>query len=57
MSECFKTVLSLSLSGALLILVLLLIKPLVRDRLSKRWQYYIWLVVLARLLLPFAPEG
>ena len=23
---------------------------------SKAWQYYIWLAVIARLLLPFAPE-
>lgn len=56
MNEILKIVLSLSLSGALLILVLLLCKPLFRDRISKRWQYYIWLVVIARLLLPFTPE-
>lgn len=56
MNELLKIVLSLSLSGALLILVLLLCKPLFRDRISKRWQYYIWLVVIARLLLPFTPE-
>lgn len=56
MNELLKTILSLSLSGALLILVLFLCRPLVKDRSSKRWQYYIWLVVVARLLLPFAPE-
>lgn len=56
MNELLKMILSLSLSGALLIFVLLLCKPLVKDKLSKRWQYYIWLVVVARLLLPFAPE-
>ncbi|HBG5344289.1 TPA: hypothetical protein KQG29_001656 [Clostridioides difficile] len=56
MNELLKIVLSLSLSGALLILVLLLCKPLVKDKLSKRWQYYIWLIVVVRLLLPFAPE-
>lgn len=56
MNELLKIILSLSLSGALLILVLLLCKPLVKDKFSKRWQYYIWLIVVARLLLPFAPE-
>lgn len=56
MNELLKMILSLSLSGALLILVLLLCKPLVKDKLSKGWQYYIWLIVVARLLLPFAPE-
>lgn len=56
MNEILKIVLSLSLSGSLLILVLLLCKPLFRARISKRWQYYIWLVIIARLLLPFTPE-
>lgn len=56
MNEILKIVLSLSFSGSLLILVLLLCKPLFRNRISKRWQYYIWLVIIARLLLPFAPE-
>ena len=56
MNEILKIVLSLSLSGSLLILGLLLFKPLFRNRISKRWQYYIWLVVIARLLLPFTPE-
>lgn len=56
MNEILKIVLSLSLSGSLLILVLLLCKPLFRNRINKCWQYYIWLVVIARLLLPFTPE-
>lgn len=56
MNEIMKAVLSLSLSGSLLILLLFLLRPLFKEWLSKRWQYYIWLVVVARLLLPFAPE-
>lgn len=56
MNELFKTVLSLSVSGGLLILLLLACRPLWRRRASTRWQYYIWLVVLLRLLLPFTPE-
>ena len=23
---------------------------------SKQWQYYLWLIVIARLLLPFSPK-
>ena len=52
MSELLKWILSLSLSGAVLILLLMLLRPLVRERVSRRWQYYIWLLVIARLLLP-----
>lgn len=57
MSEVLKTAASLSVSGSLLILVLLLCGPLWRDRLSRRWQYYIWLAVIARLLLPLSPDA
>lgn len=56
MNELLKIILSLSLSGTILILLLLLFRPLYRNRLSKRWQYYIWLLVIVRLLLPLTPE-
>lgn len=56
MRDVLKMIASLSFSGSLLILALLLLKPLYKYRLSKRWQYYIWLVVIARLLLPFTLE-
>lgn len=56
MNEWLITFLSLSVAGTLLILVLFLLKPIYKNRLSHRWQYYIWLIVIARLLIPFAPE-
>lgn len=55
MFEIFQVIVSLSLSGGLLILLLFLLRPLLRDRFSKRWQYYIWLLVILRLLLPMGP--
>lgn len=48
--------LSMSFSGSLLILGLLFGKPLYQNRTGRRWQYYVWLIVIARLLLPFSPE-
>lgn len=56
MNELLITFLSLSVAGTLLILVLLLFKPIYKTRLSHRWKYYIWLIVIARLLIPFVPE-
>ena len=56
MSEFMKTLLSLSLSGTLIFLLLKLLKPLYRRNFSKRWQYYVWLVVALRFLIPFSPE-
>ncbi|MDE7324948.1 MAG: M56 family metallopeptidase [Lachnospiraceae bacterium] len=56
MNDVLKIILSLSLSGSLLILALLLGKRFLRDKLSRQWQYYIWLIVILRLLLPFSPK-
>lgn len=53
MDVFIKMLLSLSLSGTLLIIILFLSRPLYKNRLSQKWQYYIWLLVIARLLLPF----
>ena len=56
MSEFMKILLSLSVSGALLLLLILGLKPLYKNKFSKRWQYYIWIVVALRFLLPFTPD-
>ncbi len=56
MNVIFKIFFSLSVSGSILALVLFLIKPLIKNRLSKRCQYYIWLIIILRFLIPFTPE-
>ena len=57
MNDILKTVLSLSLSGSLLMVTIFLMKSMLKNRVSRRWQYYVWLIVIARLLLPFGPEA
>lgn len=56
MNELLKMVLSLSLSGTMLIIMLFIFKPLFREKMSHRWQYYVWLIIVVRLLIPFTPE-
>lgn len=56
MNAVLKIFLSMSFSGGLLILTLLLGKRFLKDKISRQWQYYIWLLVILRLLLPFGPE-
>ena len=56
MNEFIKILLSLSVSGTLLLLLILGLKPLYKNKFSKRWQYYIWIVVALRFLLPFTPD-
>ena len=57
MNILFQTILSMSVSGALLIAGVLVINRLLKTKCSRRWQYYIWLLVIVRLLLPFGPEA
>ncbi len=56
MNEFIKILLSLSVSGALLLVLILVLKPLYKNRFSKHWQYYIWIVVALRFLLPFTSD-
>ena len=42
----------MSISGSIIAAFLFALKPLVRDRLPKTAQYYMWLVIVAALLLP-----
>lgn len=52
MSRFFLNILSLSLSAALTGMVILLLRPLTGKIFSGKWNYYIWFLVIIRLLLP-----
>ncbi len=56
MNEFMKVLLSLSVSGTLLLLLTLGLKSLYKNQIGKRWQYYIWIIVVLRFLLPFTPD-
>jgi bla regulator protein BlaR1 len=46
-----------TLQGSLLVCLILLVKVILRDRLPARWHYCLWLVLLIRLALPWAPPS
>lgn len=52
----FFIVLSLSLSGILVGAMLFALKPIISHRFSRKWQYYIWLILIIRLLVPVTIE-
>lgn len=54
MNEIMKILLSLSVSGTLLLLLILGFKMLCKNKFSRRWQYYIWLIVALRFLFPIS---
>lgn len=49
----FKAILVTSLIGTALTLLLTVIKPITRRFFSSRWNYYVWLVVLIAMIIPF----
>ena len=56
MNEFMKTLLSLSVSGTLLLLLILGLKQLYKEKFYRRWQYYVWIIVALRFLLPLTPN-
>lgn len=57
MNETVKLLLSLSLSGSILAVLIFAVKPFLKHKLSKAIQYYIWIVVLLRIVIPFSFEN
>lgn len=56
-SAFFEWILRTSAMATVLALVILALKYLLKDKLDARWHHYIWLLLLIRLVLPFAPES
>ncbi len=52
MNDMIRMILFLSVSGTLLALLLLVLKRLLQNKFSKKWHYYIWIIVILRLIIP-----
>ncbi len=53
----FQWLLRATLQGSLLVCLILAIKLTLWDKLPARWHYCLWLVLLVRLSLPWAPQS
>ena len=53
----FKWVLFSSAMGGVLALLIFVTKALLGERLNARWHYFIWFLLIARLILPVAPQS
>ena len=45
------------MQGSVLICLILLIKAILKNKLLIRWHYYLWLLLLVRLTLPWSPQS
>ena len=53
----FNWVMESTLEICILISLIIAIKCVTRNCKSSKWQYFIWLILLAKMLLPWAPES
>ena len=52
MNGFVSTLISMSIGGSAAALLFFVLKPLVKRSVSRTFMYYIWLVVLLRLIVP-----
>lgn len=52
MNDWMKLLLSMSISGSVLILLLSIMKPLLKDRISNAMMYMLWIIGLLRFIVP-----
>jgi len=45
-----------TIEGSVLIALIVLVKTVLRDRLPIRWHYWLWVLLLIRLVTPWAPK-
>jgi beta-lactamase regulating signal transducer with metallopeptidase domain len=52
MNGFFSTFLWLTVSGSVLVMLMMIIRRVFNNRLPKTWIYYLWIIVLIRFLVP-----
>ncbi len=57
MNNVFIKFVSLSFSGSIIAFILFAIISFFKFKISKVWQYYIWIIVILRLIIPFSPKS
>ncbi|MFS1511003.1 M56 family metallopeptidase [Chengkuizengella sp. SCS-71B] len=57
LTSLFKTILNLSLMSSVVIGMIILVKLIFKDKLNPQWHYYIWFLVILRLIIPYTPES
>jgi|GEM_PF-4252758 len=55
--EIFAYILTTSVYASIVGLIILLIKALLKDRLSASWHCFIWAVLIIKLMFPFGPAS
>ena len=57
LSQLFEWLLWTTIQGSILIGLIVLIQIVLRGKLGIRWHYFLWLLLLVRLAIPWAPKS
>ncbi|MBW8015476.1 MAG: DUF3887 domain-containing protein [Planctomycetes bacterium] len=53
----FRWLVTTTLHASVIVCIVIAVKFLLSKRLAPRWHYYLWLLVIARMLMPVAPQS
>ncbi len=57
MLKLMDTLFIMSLKGSVLVILILLIKTTFKNRLNTKFHYYIWFLLIVKLIIPYGPES
>ncbi|GIP14772.1 hypothetical protein J40TS1_04140 [Paenibacillus montaniterrae] len=57
LASLFEWVFTASIMGSVLVLIIFATKKVLQNRLSPKWTYLLWMLLVLRLLLPWTPES
>ncbi|MBU3128751.1 M56 family metallopeptidase [Clostridium tagluense] len=52
----FEVIVLSSLIGSIIVLMILIVKGIFRNKLNSTFNYYIWLILIIKLTIPFGPQ-
>lgn len=57
LSSFFRWLLVSTMQVSVVVCLILVVEKVIRNRLAVRWHYWLWLLLLARMVMPLAPES
>lgn len=57
LSILFNRIIEMSLAGSIIVILIMMIKLVFKDKFSPKWHYFIWFVLLIKLLMPVDIES
>lgn len=57
MEKLWDLVLQASVYGSIVGIVILIVKTLLKDKISGKWTYLLWMILIIKLIIPFGPQS